>query len=351
MKIYITDAPHGQLAAKQYFLLVRPFLDGDHWSNNHILDWGLNDTEIELSEPESADLALLPYSIQFYINQIGKHRLGEINDQLKSLNIKGFAMIEGDYGEKFEAYSHIHFFRMGGFRRQLGNNNSGFPFALSDQLIRFYGPDGFKPLPKSALPMVGFCGHASDKLSKAGKEIAKLLWINLKRLISNPLRMDYEPLFPSAFQRNKCLKLLEKSPNLSTNIIRRDKYRAGAISEEEREQTTKEYYDNLYNSPYVFCVRGGGNFSVRFTETLMMGRIPVILDTDVLWPFENSIDWTRHCIIIPWKQRAKMPEMIRNFHEKISAEEFIRFQENNRALWKQNLSLKGMINMLPNVPF
>ena len=37
---------------------------------------------------------------------------------------------------------------------------------------------------------------------------------------------------------------------------------------------------------------------VRFYETLAIGRIPVLIDTDCVLPLNNEIDWYKHCIIV-----------------------------------------------------
>ena len=43
-------------------------------------------------------------------------------------------------------------------------------------------------------------------------------------------------------------------------------------------------------SLFTFCYRGAGNFSYRFYETLMMGRIPILVNTDCVFPFEDKVD-------------------------------------------------------------
>ena len=47
----------------------------------------------------------------------------------------------------------------------------------------------------------------------------------------------------------------------------------------------KNMEENLFN----FCTRGAGNFSYRFYETLMMGRIPIFIDTECELPFEEQL--------------------------------------------------------------
>ena len=53
----------------------------------------------------------------------------------------------------------------------------------------------------------------------------------------------------------------------------------------------------MINSHFNVCNRGHGNFSMRFYQTLSAGRIPLLLNTDILLPFEEEIDWENIIII------------------------------------------------------
>ena len=75
------------------------------------------------------------------------------------------------------------------------------------------------------------------------------------------------------------MKYLEQENMIITNFIYRKKYRAGAKSQKDLQSTTLEYYENLLDSDYILCIRGAGNFSIRLYETLMVGRIPIFVNT------------------------------------------------------------------------
>ena len=47
----------------------------------------------------------------------------------------------------------------------------------------------------------------------------------------------------------------------------------------------------MKNSHFNICNRGCGNFSYRFYQTLACGRIPILLYTDMILPFEEEIKW------------------------------------------------------------
>jgi hypothetical protein len=58
----------------------------------------------------------------------------------------------------------------------------------------------------------------------------------------------------------------------------------------------EEFVNNMKYSEFSFCPRGTGNFSTRFYEALHNGRIPVLIDTDTVLPFEKHIDYSKICV-------------------------------------------------------
>lgn len=351
MRIFIPDTFQGECNEKELFFLTRPFYSDKGWVNNNLLKskWGIDSSEfMYTSNINEADCVLLPRTINHYVS-IGKTSfLHDVNQQCISMGIKAFGYIAGDFGERFQAFSNIIYFRMGGFRSQLDENNRSFPSSLSDHLVRLFETDDIAPIPWQEKPIVGFCGQATLSKTKAFKENLKFLKENIRRFSKNPLRTDYEPLFASGFERAKLLKSIEKSDAIITRFIYREHYRGGANSPESLQKTTKEYYDNLRESQYVVCVRGGGNFSVRFFQTLLMGRIPVFVNTDCLLPFEREINWKNQVVWVEWSERHLIAEKILAFHIKHSQQSFELLQKENRSIWLNELNLNGMLRKLSN---
>lgn len=344
MNIYIPNIDFNNLNKKSLFIVTRPFLDKNSWSNipSEKMKWGVSNEYNYVSTIETAAVCFIPLPIQSY----SKTELKEINVCCEKNQIKAYGYIAGDFGPDLGFYKHIIFFRMGGFKSQLNPNNQGFPVMLSDHFKRIYQKDEIEVRKKQAKPVVGFCGHASFNKEKQVKEIVKCVIENTKRFFKNPLRKDYEPLFASAFQRAGLLRYFEKSDTIETNFIYRENYRGGAKTDKEREQTTLEYYNNIKNSDYVLCVRGAGNFSVRLYETLLMGRIPIFVNTDCLLPFEDTINWKNHVVWVEWKNRSKIADIVTDFHQNISNESFKNLQEKNRELWLHNFRTSKIFKFL-----
>ncbi len=344
MQIYIPNIKFSNVDKRSLFILTRPFYSENSWSNNTKHIWNISNDINYINTIKNANIYLIPENVTNY----SKSELFEINNICAKHQIFAFGFIGGDFVKKLGTYSNIIFYCAGGFKRQLSQNYKGFPVSLSDHFQRIYQKDEIDVRPKHELPVVGFCGHADLSSLKRIKENIKYLKENIKRLFNNPLRKDYEPFFPSAYNRAKLLHSLEQSKKINSNFIYRKKYRGGAVTPNQREQTTIEYYDNIYNSDYVLCVRGAGNFSVRFYETLMLGRIPIFVNTDCLLPFEDKINWKNHVVWIEWKERKNIANIVADFHANLSNEEFMNIQTQNRKLWKETLSVKGMLSIINN---
>ncbi|SHJ00123.1 exostosin domain-containing protein [Flavobacterium terrae] len=346
MKIFIEDISCDLKNKRELFILTRPFWTNKGWSNSSKESPNWDDLE-DYSFTDNV-LEAQVYFIPLPINQYPKEKLDEINELCQKNKIKAYGYISGDFGENLGNYENIVFFRMGGFKSQLGDNNKGFPVPLSDHFQRLFHHDHPIPSDKSSKPIIGFCGHASLSQKKRLKEILKCIKENCRRFFKNYKRKDWEPMFASAYERAKLLQLFTKSSLIKTNFIFRSQYRAGAQTEEQRTKTTLEYYNNIKDSDYVLCVRGAGNFSVRLYETLMMGKIPLFVNTDCLLPFEDKIDWKKHVVWVEWKDRKNILQKVISFHNQLTNEEFLEIQINNRKLWKEILSVKGILELVKN---
>ncbi|WP_395044933.1 exostosin family protein, partial [Flavobacterium sp.] len=186
---------------------------------------------------------------------------------------------------------------------------------------------------KKEKPLIGFVGNANGSLKKYVTELYFYILYTFKKLL-NSIQTDSQKFYPSSIKRYYYLKKLSKSNKIETNFIFRKKYRAGIKSEAEKIKTTQEFFENLYNCPYTFCLRGAGNFSVRFYETIAMGRIPVIVKTDFRLPLNSLINWEKHCVLI--EENNFIADFLQ-FHSNITPYDFEQMQINNLTLWKDIL--------------
>lgn len=82
---------------------------------------------------------------------------------------------------------------------------------------------------------------------------------------------------------------------------------------------------HLEEVTYVLCPRGVENFSYRFYEALKFGRIPVLIDTDVVLP--DGIDWDELMIRVPYSELDEIGEIIARDYRSHSTADFISRQK------------------------
>ena len=141
--------------------------------------------------------------------------------------------------------------------------------------------------------------------------------------------------------RGRILESFKKNIKLEANIISRKRRDNRHIS---KEKYKFEYWNNMLDSPFILCMRGNGNFSVRFYETLALGRIPVLIDTDCVLPLSNEIDWYKHCIIVSNGNSDRIAESVHHILNEISNNEIKNMQIENRKLWIDKLSYSGFFS-------
>jgi hypothetical protein len=108
--------------------------------------------------------------------------------------------------------------------------------------------------------------------------------------------------------------------------------------ESDQSEYRRGFYKSIHNSLYSICSRGTENYAIRFYETLCLGRIPVLVDTDLRLPLETSIDYERHCLILPKRQAGQAAQLILEHHRRHSPDQLRQIQVANRRLWQTHLS-------------
>jgi hypothetical protein len=274
---------------------------------------------------ENADIVVVPVAINYFFKHKKHQELNLFIDKALAQNKKVWVYAAGDFGITFR--KDVTVFRLGGFKSKLSENEEILPSFVSDAYSTILVND-WKPLPKSIKPEIGFVGHANNSKIKLVKEFVLHLKFSINRQINTSLG-DYQSFYPSSLKRFEILEKLKKSDAISTTFILRKLYRAGVKSEEEKQKTSLEFFKNIENNLYTVCMRGAGNFSVRLYETLMMGRIPVVIASDAKLPLENYINWEKHIVIT--NSESLLKDLV-VFHEKYSNEALIEIQKNNRDL-------------------
>jgi hypothetical protein len=287
---------------------------------------------------EEADIVIVPVQIDFFFKNKKGAWLYDFIDEAIRLKKKVWVYSSGDFGITLNR--DVYTFRLGGFDSKLDDKTVIVPALIMDPYDKL--EKEFHPIAKSLFPAIGFVGNANGSLIKWFKEITVHFIHNLKRKTKNVFA-DNQPFYPSGIKRYQFLFALQKNDKINTDFIFRKKYRAGAKTESEKKRTTLEFLENINGSPYTFCLRGTGNFSIRFYETLAMGRIPFVIDTDIRLPLTSIVQWEKHCVIATEKDFV---EQLIRFHTTISEKDFEHMQINNRILWLNYLNREAYFNAI-----
>lgn len=199
------------------------------------------------------------------------------------------------------------------------------------------GRESFEPRTKTDIPTIGFCGFAYTyrmQLYQAGKDIVRYIKDGVTKTRQKQLKRKYH-IF-----RGRILRKLASSKLIKTNFIIRNQFH-GNVQGERKKIEQLEYIDNIRNTDYGLCIRGMANVSFRLYEILYFGRIPVFINTDCVLPYDFIIDWKQYCVWIEEDEIDQIDKKIREFHDRLSPQEFIDLQKKCRQLWEDYLSPHG----------
>ena len=146
----------------------------------------------------------------------------------------------------------------------------------------------------------------------------------------------------------KYYSLNQNSPKVSFSeaVVKGIASDKGLYFPEEINPLPENFYQNIEKNHYTLCVRGTGNFSARFYETLSLGRIPVLINTDCILPFANQINWREHIICIEQNELTDIDYKILDFHTSLNQDSLTHMQKMNRELWKNKFSFPGFVRQL-----
>jgi hypothetical protein len=150
--------------------------------------------------------------------------------------------------------------------------------------------------------------------------------------------------------RKAALDVLESDQRIAKRFIRRNQFWGGWIASGRRaetgQQVRREFLQNMADGDYILCARGGGNFSYRIYEAMMCGRIPLLVNTDCVLPYDFMVEWSR---LFPIVDKADIPHIgdrLLAFHQSLSPEAFAARQRMMRMLWEEWISPTGFFSNL-----
>lgn len=295
-----------------------------------------------VNNPIDADWIIIPLFITELSNKEGRKYIRRVSDLARKTEKPLGLFSNSDFIIDLEV-DNAYLFTPGSYRSK--------PFQIDlpatlneDPYQKWIGGD-WSPLLYNSKPSVGFCGQATLHPLKAFKDFytfTKAKILNKSGLtLSNP-----GAIFLPAFQRARLLKLLEKDSRFATDFILRRQYKGGSVTKEQNFQVESEFYNNICNNLFTVCLRGMGNYSVRFYQTLAMGRIPILIETDCNISYEDFNQLDKIIPVIPYSQRNKITDIVYEYFVNKTPEELALTQSKCRQIWLEYYTKEGLVKYI-----
>ncbi len=146
--------------------------------------------------------------------------------------------------------------------------------------------------------------------------------------------------------RARMLRNLQRSSRVETAFTPLKQFSMGAKGimhqdAERADRTWLDYVAALQGSDYTLCLRGAGNFSYRFYEDALGWAYSRVCEHRCVLPFDGQIPWREHCVWVEESEVDQIADRVADFHEQISAADFVALQHANRKLWREWLAPLG----------
>lgn len=252
-------------------------------------------------DSSDSDMLTLPPSGR-HLELAWRARLGHVSGRCQS-NRTDFLPVLGLENDKFI------FFRTSGFRKENGLNVIGMPYIVKDHFSGNY---------KNKHLSLSYCGWPANNTFK-------------EAVIKKLKDLDYSDFIIRDYWAN------DQLGNDDGAVTPQSSYNLGPSK-----KSKQEFIDNMERNLYGLAVRGTSNSSYRLYELFMMGRIPVLLNTDCILPFASEIPYKKNTVFV--ENFSDIDGQIRKFHDEHTEEELINIQKQNRQIWLEYFRIDGAYN-------
>jgi hypothetical protein len=314
MRIYTPEPlPHHNIY-QAFLFRYAPELESKGLFKEHLPINFFKDEVSYMEDPHEADVIVLPNNFTYLDEKTGEY-IKKYADMAETMKKPLHIFSCGDLTDTLEFDPRARVFRYSIYKSQMCPQDISIP-TISEDL----GREGIVFREKSILPIVSFCG-------KAGFSSSREWFATFLRRIKYEIQGIFSPnsraRIRGVYWRIWALKVCEYSLLIKTLFIVRKTF-SGAVRtiELSPEQARKEFVRSIAESDFVLAPKGDGNYSNRFLEAFSMGRIPILIDTDVVLPFEDRIDYTKIIVRIPMNSVSQTPQHIREFYDALTPQEW-----------------------------
>lgn len=289
-----------------------------------------------------SDALVLPYGYH-YLRHDGKDLIRKYFTLSERTGKKILVWNTGDFSYTID-HSNAIDVRTNAYRSKMKPNQVVMPVFIRDPFVEY--ADLRKDIVWSDKPVVGFVGQAvnsiQNRLGVALRGMKSTLLYNLKLNSREPNVIQSPQLL-----RWHILEALEKSGKTVPAFVRHERYRAGLVNNDEVKSARERFYRNIFDSEYIVCVRGGGNFSVRLYETLACGRIPLVVDTDVAFPSGLEQHSRNEMVMLSACSWRNVADVLVKYHKEIGRyQDLTMLSQRCRSLWETHCTFPGFFSDL-----
>lgn len=332
----------------QPFWLTQQTDELSPWDNSMKQYTGIYDSLFEMTSLAQADIAVLPFD---WFNVVGGTWTAKTNYNAQKLGMEFARVVKqaqkplvifysGDRSHEKLPIRDAVVFR----QSLLASQQQPQDFAMTavyEDLVHHYLKGKVVVQQKREKPVVGFVGCVNQGSWQTN--IKDFIYQGIMLLQGGTSFYPYE----GHRIRNQALRYLQESSDVTTNfIVHNNMVFFDAVTPEEKLKVRWEYVDNMVKSDYILCCRGRGNFSIRLFETLCCGRIPIMVNTDCILPYESQIDWKKYCVWVERDDLSEIANKVAEFHNNLSSQDFMSLQSECRQLWERYLSSEGFLTNL-----
>jgi len=195
------------------------------------------------------------------------------------------------------------------------------------------------------IPKVSFMGWAVVAKPITDKKIVKGL-APASGLISS-LVFPTPPSIGTVL-RKKAIELIESDLRIESNFMIHDRY-FHHYTEDFQKNNLQDYVKSMSDTHYVLTIRGCGNYSIRLFETLAIGRIPIMVDTNQFLPFEDEIPWKEISVWVPFDNFKSISEYICAFHSNLDGRLFVELTSKIEEIYEEYLSRPAVIRQIQKI--
>ncbi|MSU33046.1 MAG: hypothetical protein EXS25_10415 [Pedosphaera sp.] len=137
--------------------------------------------------------------------------------------------------------------------------------------------------------------------------------------------------------RSDLVQALNQAQNLNVFVSTTDAF-FSHLSAAQQKESRQNYIQTLQRSLTVCCPRGAGLNSIRFFETMAMGRIPILISDFCQLPREETIIYDDFILRVPESKIPELPALLIDWFETKTPQEIANRCLAARQTWQREFS-------------